>query len=397
MPASGAKSAGPPSAPASSAPRPTAPATASSPAASREGTANTPWPREATEGGRTFTVYQPQIEKWDGARLHARAAVSVESAASPLQHFGVVWFSARADVDKVNRLVALADFRVDKVTFPSEPDRAAEYQKVLEQRLPREMSRISLDRIQAALAITEAQRSGGATTQPVKNDPPRVIFSTTPAFLVLVDGKPVFRQVEGVSMSLHRVVNSWALILVDQKARQALPAGGGTVVRGRHPRRAVGGGRTAERRARRRHAERGEKPAGEPPRRPRPRGEGRGGAGRGPDRLRQHGAGRADPDAGPAGLRAHRGHRPPARRELVREHRARPGGPAPLRPPVRAVVPERVPGRRPLGVRPARQAPRRVRQDPRGAPPRARSWPRSRAPRRPRRPSSTTASPRPPR
>ena len=164
MPASGAPASG--AAGRSCRPvRPAAPppAAAGAPAASREGTGNTPWPREATEGGRTFTVYQPQIEKWDGVRLHARAAVSVESAASPLQHFGVVWFSARADVDKVNRLIALADFRVDKVTFPSEPDRAADYQKVLEQRLPREMSRISLDRIQAALAITEAQRSGGAT------------------------------------------------------------------------------------------------------------------------------------------------------------------------------------------------------------------------------------------
>jgi hypothetical protein len=181
------------------------------------GIANPPWPREATEGGRTFTVYQPQIEKWDGARLHARAAVSVESALSPLQHFGVVWFSARAEVDKVNRLVALTDFRVDKVAFPSEPDRAADYQKVLERRLPRDVSRMSLDRVQAALAITEAQRGGAATPQPVKNDPPRVIVSTVPALLVLVDGKPVLRQVEGTSLSLQRVVNSWALILVDQK------------------------------------------------------------------------------------------------------------------------------------------------------------------------------------
>ena len=181
------------------------------------------------------------------------------------------------------------------------------------------------------------------------------------------------------------------------EGRQALPAGGGTVVRGRHPRRAVGRGRAAERRARRRHAERAEKPAGEPPRRRRPRGEGRGGARRGSRRLRQHGAGRADPDARPARLRAHRGHRPPARRELVREHRARPGGPAPLRPPVRAVVPERVPDRRPLGVRRARQAPRRVRPHPRQLTPGARFWPRSRARRRRRKPSSTTASPRPPR
>ena len=123
MPASGAPATGAAGAPASPAARPPAtptpkPTPAGAPAASREGTGNTPWPREATEGGRTFTVYQPQIEKWDGIRLHARAAVSVESQASPLQHFGVVWFSARADVDKANRLVALADFKVDKFTFP---------------------------------------------------------------------------------------------------------------------------------------------------------------------------------------------------------------------------------------------------------------------------------------
>jgi hypothetical protein len=182
-------------------------------AAPPEGTGNRPWPREATEGGRTFTVYQPQVEKWDGTRLHFRAAVSVESAASPIQHFGVVWFSARAEVDKANRLVALADFKIDKVAFPSEPDRAADYQKVLEQRLPRDAARISLDRVQAELAITEAQ-AAVAAPKAVKNDPPRVIVSTVPAILVLVDGKPVLRQVEG--SSLQRVVNSWALLLVDR-------------------------------------------------------------------------------------------------------------------------------------------------------------------------------------
>src|SRR3546814_10423623 len=62
------------------------------------------------------------------------------------------------------------------------------------------MARVSLDRIQAALAIAEAQRGGAATPQAVKNDPPRVILSTTPAILVLVDGKPVLRQVEGSSL-----------------------------------------------------------------------------------------------------------------------------------------------------------------------------------------------------
>ena len=106
MPASGApasKAAGPPSAPAAPvrpAPPPTAapvnparpaPPPAAAPAA-QPGATNAPWPRESAEGGQTYTVYQPQIEKWDGTRLHARAAFSVESATSPLEHFGVVWF-----------------------------------------------------------------------------------------------------------------------------------------------------------------------------------------------------------------------------------------------------------------------------------------------------------------
>ncbi|HSE95777.1 MAG TPA: carbohydrate-binding family V/XII, partial [Methylomirabilota bacterium] len=202
-----------PSMPASGAPV-ARPAPGGTPAVSAAGAANAPWPRELTEGDRTYTVYQPQIEKWDGTRLHARAAFSVETKASPLERFGVVWYSARADVDRVSRQVALTDFRIEKVAFPSEPGRAAEYQTVLERRLPQGVARISLDRVQAELAITEAQ-AGGATPREVKNDPPRVVFSATPAILVRVDGKPVLRQVDG--SSLVRVVNSWALILVDQK------------------------------------------------------------------------------------------------------------------------------------------------------------------------------------
>jgi hypothetical protein len=202
---------------------PTTPPTAGGPAASPSGTGNAPWPRDFSEGDRTYVIYQPQIDKWDGTRLHARAAVSVESAASPIQHFGVAWFSARADVDKVNRLAALSDFKVEKIEFPSSTELAADYQKVLEQRMPRSAATLSLDRVQAALAITEAQ-AAGAKPQPVKNDPPRVIFSTTPALLVLVDGKPVLRSVDG--SSLLRVINTFALILVDKSGKHYLRAVG---------------------------------------------------------------------------------------------------------------------------------------------------------------------------
>jgi len=45
----------------------------------------------------------------------------------------------------------------------------------------------------------------------VKNDPPSIIYSETPALLVLIDGPPVFRTLTG--LNVERVINTHALIL----------------------------------------------------------------------------------------------------------------------------------------------------------------------------------------
>ena len=72
------------------------------------------WPRTVELGGAKLVVYQPQLDKWEGARLEARAAVAATAAGSERQSFGVVWLSARTDVDKDARLVTLEDFKVEK-------------------------------------------------------------------------------------------------------------------------------------------------------------------------------------------------------------------------------------------------------------------------------------------
>ena len=46
---------------------------------------------------------------------------------------------------------------------------------------------------------------------PVKNNPPAIIHSTTPALLVLVDGPPVLRRIPG--LNVQRVINTRALIV----------------------------------------------------------------------------------------------------------------------------------------------------------------------------------------
>ncbi len=139
--------------------------------------------------------------------------MSVETVASPQQHYGVVWFSAQTQVDRENRLVALDQVKIARVNFPSAPEKAGEYAATLSGNLPRAVVTVSLDRVQANLAITQAEAKGPAA-QPLKNEPPRIFYSQTPALLILIDGQPVFRPVEGTK--LRRAINTRALIVLDE-------------------------------------------------------------------------------------------------------------------------------------------------------------------------------------
>ncbi len=169
------------------------------------------WPRQATVDGTGVTVYQPQVESWTKNQLTARAAVALQEKASPTPIFGVVWLAARTEVDKETHLVSLEDIKVSKVNFPSQPGQAASYQTLLAKALPTHSKTVSLDRLQASLAVSQAE---SATKKlPLKNDPPRIIYSNQSAILVLIDGKPVLRKVDG--SRFLRVINTRALIMFD--------------------------------------------------------------------------------------------------------------------------------------------------------------------------------------
>src|SRR5512144_341689 len=72
------------------------------------------WPRIVKSGGDTLTVYEPQVESWQGNVLRARAAIGVETPALPKPTFGVVYYTARTEVDKAAGMVTLYDFRVTR-------------------------------------------------------------------------------------------------------------------------------------------------------------------------------------------------------------------------------------------------------------------------------------------
>jgi len=190
-----------------------APVSAQVPAAATDSAADSAdagWPRELKSGSTTFSVYQPQVDSWNGDRLATRAAVAVLDTGATEPTFGVIWLSARTDVDKTSRLVALENLEITKTSFPSSPEKANEWRAALQRVLPETCRTIALDRLESELAVQQEVARGSAA--PLRNNPPHIIFSTRPAILVLIDGQPVLRP---AGNGVERVINTRPLLLRD--------------------------------------------------------------------------------------------------------------------------------------------------------------------------------------
>ena len=170
------------------------------------------WPRRISSGTSSFTIYQPQLESWEGNRITARCAVQANNAADSSSTVGAVWFSARTDVDRQARMVTLSDFRVPRASFPAASDKGRAYQDALLAALPAHPVLIALDRLEADMELANASSPGRAMQ--VKNSVPRIMFSTGPALLVLIDGTPVLRLVAGTDLS--RVINTGVLLVAEK-------------------------------------------------------------------------------------------------------------------------------------------------------------------------------------
>jgi len=172
------------------------------------------WPREAIRGDETISMYQPQLEAWQNDELRAYAALSVIGKENKTHKYGVIWFTAQTEVDKINRQVILNNFQITKVRFPTLETKETEYQTFLQSKLPGKSRVIALDRLETALAASDS-RQAEVRGLPVNNDPPRIIFATKASILVLIDGPIQFRDVGGTDLRL--ALNTRAVILLDTR------------------------------------------------------------------------------------------------------------------------------------------------------------------------------------
>ena len=211
------KPAAPATKPAEAAPPATAKA-APAAAAAKPATATAPapkttdgiWPREVVTSIGIATIYVPQVEARDGVTLEFRAAVrcgEVRRAA----RVRILWGKARTSVDKDARVVSPLDREFTKLVIPSAQDKQETWSRCR----ARKCSGGEDDRPRPPGGVLEvAAADKMAASVPVKNDPPKIVFSKQIAILAYVDGKPVYQPVKDTK--LERVINTRVLLLKDK-------------------------------------------------------------------------------------------------------------------------------------------------------------------------------------
>ena len=181
------------------------------------------WPREIPTKEGMVTVYQPQLESFKGDQVTGRAALSIKKKEAKEPTFGVVWFSARAMTNRDTRLVEFMDFKIDRVKFPfSQKGEEARLADFLAKDADNwERTPMALDRFLAQVAAVER---GKAAADQLNTDPPKIIFTTVPSALIVINGKPELRKVE--NSDLERVINTPFVILYAPSARTYYLKGG---------------------------------------------------------------------------------------------------------------------------------------------------------------------------
>jgi hypothetical protein len=172
-----------------------------------------PWPREIQTKKGTVVMYQPQSDSLEGNIVAGRAALAIELKDSEAPVFGVVWFDARLDTDREERIATLVDITVTRTHFPDQDEALADQLKtLLETEIPKWGVTISLDRLLASLEFREQQIR---TANQISTDAPVILFESGPAVLITIDGEPRLKQEEG--SKLMRVINTPFTILLDGK------------------------------------------------------------------------------------------------------------------------------------------------------------------------------------
>lgn len=169
---------------------------------------DTGWPREFMRDGARLTYYQPQVDAWTDQRvLESRVAITLTPPGDTVPLAGSLWVRATTTTHLERREVVLENIEVVRSKFSIVDDqKRARVEAAVKALVPKGPLTVSLDRILANLRNQAVPTAEVA----VRNDPPRILVSTQPARLVVLDGEPTFVDIDGSDLG-YAVNTNWPL------------------------------------------------------------------------------------------------------------------------------------------------------------------------------------------
>ena len=163
------------------------------------------WPRLLVKPGGQLVVYQPQVDEWKNFNdITWRQAFQLTPTGGAVI-VGAASFEGTTEVNTETHTVFMFNIRTLNTYFPGkDPAASAQLDQLLRSFVPQTYN-ASLDRLISYLPKPESVQ-----TVNLKNDPPFIFVSNTPAILLGVDGEPVLAEIPKTDLKF--VVNTtWPL------------------------------------------------------------------------------------------------------------------------------------------------------------------------------------------
>jgi hypothetical protein len=168
------------------------------------------WPRTLPLEQGMVTIYSLQVDDKKGDAIQFRAALAYRATPDSEPVFGAGWFESTVEIDSTNRIVHPTDLKITGTRFPPGTDEMqAELANVLTRQSPDWNLDFSLDELESALRVAEAESLAVNTT------PPKIFYRDHPALLISIDGDPVLREIE--NSSHQAVINTPYPLIFDGK------------------------------------------------------------------------------------------------------------------------------------------------------------------------------------
>ncbi len=176
------------------------------------------WPKTIDSGNQNITIYEPENSTYIDHKLKSKAAISIKSdQGTPV--FGMVWTTSLLEADRTNRTASLVSIKVDEVRFPDtiSDSQKETYKNIIEEGVPKWRIEVSMDYLVNSLETVSSHLNE------LNTDARKFIFATEPSVLIVIDGKPTFKQAESNYQILQ---NSSSLIVKDPKKDNLYLKGG---------------------------------------------------------------------------------------------------------------------------------------------------------------------------